>query len=416
MTRLMTLIGLLGVISSISAQTDAHVGRGQLSPPGAEDLLEVAGRLCTAVQYGMEHSNWFHYRNFGTWSYEGAMVTRGLWELQDTLPDLNLEPFLHKHLDFFLEEEDEFGYRILHNESLTYNDSSVVLPWIYSIGDNIGLFPVVYVDRLKYGTLQGGHTVEEDVYVISEVVEKYIYGYPWHLPDGTISRPITWMEEGFLDMRGGGVWVDDMHMGTALLIEYALISNDISHLVYAGHQLLLMSAILQDELGLMRHGYHFWTDHYSCCFWARGNGWALVAFTEFLSAADSMDLVTHDPDMYMRVMDLYNSHLGAILGRRGENGLWTNILTNNSTFFETSASAMFMMSLSRGYRNGWIYVDQDFTDTILQTWNSLLNNILQDGTVTNIIGGTGIKDNEEGYIYIDQVSRITRKGIYIYIY
>jgi len=24
-------------------------------------------------------------------------------------------------------------------------------------------------------------------------------------------------------MRGGGVWVDDMHMGTALLIEYALI-------------------------------------------------------------------------------------------------------------------------------------------------------------------------------------------------
>ena len=30
-----------------------------------------------------------------------------------------------------------------------------------------------------------------------------------------------------------------------------------------------------------------------------------------------------------------------------ENGLWTNILTNNSTFFETSASAMFMMSLSR---------------------------------------------------------------------
>ena len=32
---------------------------------------------------------------------------------------------------------------------------------------------------------------------------------------------------------------------------------------------------------------------------------------------------------------------------QGENGLWTNILTNNSTFFETSASAMFMMSLSR---------------------------------------------------------------------
>ena len=78
----------------------------------------------------------------------------------------------------------------------------MVLPWLYSIGDNIGLFPVVYADRLKYGTIQGQgdifkmdvliyllvfiisgvHTQEEDIYVISEVVEKYIYGYPWHLP------------------------------------------------------------------------------------------------------------------------------------------------------------------------------------------------------------------------------------------
>lgn len=42
------------------------------------------------------------FRNFGTWSYEGAMVTRGLWELQasyklrysDIILDLNF--FLDK--------------------------------------------------------------------------------------------------------------------------------------------------------------------------------------------------------------------------------------------------------------------------------------------------------------------------------
>ena len=26
---------------------------------------------------------------------------------------------------------------------------------------------------------------------------------------------------GFFDVRGGGVWVDDMYMGTALLVDYA---------------------------------------------------------------------------------------------------------------------------------------------------------------------------------------------------
>jgi hypothetical protein len=35
-------------------------------------------------------------RNFGNWTYEGAVITRGLWELQDQLPKLDLEPFLHR--------------------------------------------------------------------------------------------------------------------------------------------------------------------------------------------------------------------------------------------------------------------------------------------------------------------------------
>ena len=30
------------------------------------------------------------------------------------------------------------------------------------------------------------YDADVDQYVVSEVVEKYIYGYPWHLPDGTI--------------------------------------------------------------------------------------------------------------------------------------------------------------------------------------------------------------------------------------
>ena len=54
---------------------------------------------------------------------------------------------LHEHLNYFLEDPHEFGFRILHNESLTYNDTSSVLPWLYSIGDNIGLFPIAFADR-----------------------------------------------------------------------------------------------------------------------------------------------------------------------------------------------------------------------------------------------------------------------------
>jgi hypothetical protein len=42
----------------------------------------------------------------------------------------------------------------------------------------------------------GGHPEGDERYVITEVVNQFIYGYPWRLEDGTISRNTTWPAEG----------------------------------------------------------------------------------------------------------------------------------------------------------------------------------------------------------------------------
>ena len=135
-------------------------------------------------------------RNFGSWSYEGGHIVRGLWDLLTVFPSQELEECkdesislrdrilqtlywlfgnrilqisslnitwkifphqtrLHEHLNHFLEDPHEFGFRILHNESLTYNDTSTVLPWLYSIGDNIGLFPIAFADRFFFVCFDG---------------------------------------------------------------------------------------------------------------------------------------------------------------------------------------------------------------------------------------------------------------------
>ena len=96
---------------------------------------------------------------------------------------------------------DQFGYQILHNVSLSGNGSSILWPWLLSIGDNIGLFPIVYGDRIRYGTTQNAN-IPDDLYIMSETVEKYILGYPWHLEDGTISRPYSWNNEGLVELQG----------------------------------------------------------------------------------------------------------------------------------------------------------------------------------------------------------------------
>ena len=37
---------------------------------------------------------------------------------------------------------------------------------------------------------------------MEETVKNYIFGYPWHLEDGTISRPYSWPSEGLIELTG----------------------------------------------------------------------------------------------------------------------------------------------------------------------------------------------------------------------
>ena len=41
------------------------------------------------------------YLKFGAWSYEGATIARGLWEIDEVYPELEIEAFLHPHLNHF---------------------------------------------------------------------------------------------------------------------------------------------------------------------------------------------------------------------------------------------------------------------------------------------------------------------------
>ena len=63
--------------------------------------------------------------------------------------------------------------------------------------------------------------------------------------------------------------------------------------------------------------------------------------TEFLLAARETGL--EDDDILVReVRSLFSSQISQLLDIQTPGGLWPNILTNNETFLETSASAMFL--------------------------------------------------------------------------
>ena len=215
------------------------------------------------------------------------------------------------------------------------------------------------------------------------------------------------MDEGFIEPHGLAVWVDDMFMGTAVLVAWARMTGQLEHLEYAAEQVTLppplpdlvvlqvrrmTEYLYQGDDGLLHHGFNFWTGHLSCCKWGRGNGWAFVAITEVLAAGEELGLETAE------LLAMYRRHATGLLAVQGAGGGWSNILTNNQTFVETSSTAMFLTGLSRGLRHGWLeQEEEEVREAVARAWAVVAESVLEDGTMEKVIGGTGIQDTEEQY-------------------
>ena len=70
LTLLLLLPGLVSTTppSTLLSPPPATTPPTPLSPPPGP----VASRAVTAVLAAMNQSNWFHYRNFASWSYEAG--------------------------------------------------------------------------------------------------------------------------------------------------------------------------------------------------------------------------------------------------------------------------------------------------------------------------------------------------------
>ena len=106
-----------------------------------------------------------------------------------------------------------------------------------------------------------------------------------------------------------------------------------------------------------------------------GNGWSLLAKMEALIGMEELGM-TSDPDYQTLLRQFVDHSLGlqqvqsletGQLSKSKTNysgmnevnqsmltGLWPNILTNSSTFSETSASGMFLTALITGMERGWL--------------------------------------------------------------
>jgi unsaturated rhamnogalacturonyl hydrolase len=187
------------------------------------------------------------------------------------------------------------------------------------------------------------------------------------------------------------LWVDTLDMCCPVLSHLARIGKRPELQKEAVRQLLIFARHLRDpKTGLF---YHVWDEQsreHTPSFWARGNGWVVMSYTEVLKnetpgSADAASLIVP-----------FKQQLAALAATQNkDSGLWHTVLDQPDTYLEGSASSMFLYGMAE-CRNCKL-LDVPYIETMRKAWSGLAKTVQPDGRVGGVSAGTG-PSGKEGYV------------------
>ena len=289
--------------------------------------------------------------------------------------------FASRVLDDYAGNSSSNAWAVLHSKSV---------PWGYSVGDDMGLFPIAYLSRaLAAGTPYGRG---DDWALAIAVAEQYVLGWPLRLADDvrTMSRNTTWTGE---PTNNATLWSDDQFMGVALVARLARApgvppATARRYVDFAASQQVSFATYMQDaSSGLYRHGYNYASGDLSCCNWGRANGWIMMAHAEVVEAVSA---VAPSHPQLPALLSIWRRHAAGIAAVQVQgDGRFHQVLDVPTTYLETSVTAMTLYSLITGVLGGWLD-SATFEPVIDGAWAGMAQAVAADGTVSGICTGTGI--------------------------
>ena len=306
---------------------------------------------------------------FFQFNYGPGYAFAALYEAASLRPDLNFTARLGVFLDLYL-QPGGYAYNVTHG---------IQMPYTGAVGEPTS-FAVAYLARARDAT---------DLAVAVTTADVYMLAYPYRLTDGTFVRPGGWAQQpgrAFL-------WGDDQFMALALLCRLARAGapRAAEYLSVAVANALTNSARVQQPGGLFPHGFNTLNNESSCCLWGRANGWIAMSLVELLFA-----LPPAAPERAAVLAAFARLADGLVRSQDAADGRWHQVLDDNSTFLETSASAMFTFALATGVAEGWL-PRAGFLAPVHSAWAGLLHAVNADGTVAGICEGTPVELDVAAY-------------------
>jgi rhamnogalacturonyl hydrolase YesR len=205
----------------------------------------------------------------------------------------------------------------------------------------------------------------------------------FRLPDGTFARNTP---------MPNSVWLDDLYMSVPCLAQMGTLTGDRRYFDDAAKQILQYhSRMFVPEKNLWMHGWIQEMSPHPAFYWARANGWALMATAELLSV-----LPKDHPDR-TRLLDIFKSHAAGLRQVQAPSGLWHQLLDRPDSYEETSSSAMYVFALTRAINNGWLS-RPTWAPIVLRGWNGLTTKVNSIGQVEGTCIGTSLGWDDTYYL------------------
>ncbi len=181
------------------------------------------------------------------------------------------------------------------------------------------------------------------------------------------------------------LWIDDMYMITILQTAAFKATHNEKYLNRTAAEMVFYLIQLQKPNGLFFHASNVPQ------YWGRGNGWMAVAMAELLTVLPKKN------ENYKRILNAYKKMMVTLLTYQAKDGMWRQLVTDSTSWKETSCSGMFTYAFIKGIKNKWLSKKQ-YQPAALKAWNTLITYINANGEISEVCEGTGANNNREYYL------------------
>jgi len=307
--------------------------------------------------------------DFNEWEYQNSLVCFGMNRVGALFKTEEIQQYSTRKINFlaenisFFTQQQQVGIKTPYPLYFSMKEL-----WYCGLAANV-------VDLYA-------QTKDEKLKPFIEKFENHIFNIQARWTDKTLIR---------IDNGRKVVQSDDAYMAVIFLVRMWKLTGEQRYLDEAVNQVCSYNKYLFDTKDKLFH--HVWycaENRPNNQYWGRGNGWMILSMVEVLG------VLPKSHPKRKELLSCFKAHVESLTKLQQTNGLWCQVLNVNTSFHETSCSAMFTYSIAKGINRGWL--PKNYRSYAVKGWNGLLTKITPANEIEGVCIGTHFSDDINFYL------------------